>query len=218
MINIISAIGSIGTFIMALFYFVSVSVQLYQMKISFLPALGFNQILLEREEDQLNIMNSATEEHHHKDYIKLYNLGGGAAKKIAIEVLLGKDKVIQKKYVHILPSKEGYMLPINKNVYEELERTIENNGHEADLNVRMTYYHNVSRKQQEVILKGYNFISVLGWPTYYANLGYQRASMYDIYPPYDGIPDEAFLIKELKVNSLAGKTGTINYTSAFEKI
>ncbi|HDF4666023.1 TPA: GNAT family N-acetyltransferase, partial [Staphylococcus aureus] len=24
--------------------------------------------------------------------------------------------------------------------------------------------------------------------------------------------------KELKVNSLAGKTGTINYTSAFEKI
>lgn len=96
MINIISAIGSIGTFIMALFYFVSVSVQLYQMKISFLPALGFNQILLEREEDQLNIMNSATEEHHHKDYIKLYNLGGGAAKKIAIEVLLGNDKVIQK--------------------------------------------------------------------------------------------------------------------------
>ncbi|HCX9621056.1 TPA: hypothetical protein O0Z98_002530, partial [Staphylococcus aureus] len=141
-------------FIMALFYFVSVSVQLYQMKISFLPALGFNQILLEREEDQLNIMNSATEVHHHKDYIKLYNLGGGAAKKIAIEVLLGNDKVIQKKYVNILPSKEGYMLPINKNVYEELERTIENNGYEADLNVRMTYYHNVSRKQQEVILKG----------------------------------------------------------------
>lgn len=154
MINIISAIGFIGTFIMALFYFVSVSVQLYQMKISFLPALGFNQILLEREEDQLNIMNSATEVHHHKDYIKLYNLGGGAAKKIAIEVLLGNDKVIQKKYVNILPSKEGYMLPINKNVYEELERTIENNGYEADLNVRMTYYHNVSRKQQEVILKG----------------------------------------------------------------
>ncbi|MDO1659517.1 hypothetical protein Q2356_25060 [Escherichia coli] len=52
-------------------------------------------------------MNSATEEHHHKAYIKLYNLGGGAAKKIAIEVLLGNDKVIQKKYVNILPSKEG---------------------------------------------------------------------------------------------------------------
>ncbi|HCY7782973.1 TPA: N-acetyltransferase [Staphylococcus aureus] len=72
--------------------------------------------------------------------------------------------------------------------------------------------------EREAILKGYDFISVLGWPTYYANLGYQRASMYDIYPPYDGIPDEAFLIKELKVNSLAGKTGTINYTSVFKKI
>ena len=52
MINIISAIGSLGTFIMALFYFVSVSVQLYQMKISFIPALGFNQILLEKEDNK----------------------------------------------------------------------------------------------------------------------------------------------------------------------
>ena len=25
--------------------------------------------------------------------------------------------------------------------------------------------------EREAILKGYNFISVLGWPTYYANLG-----------------------------------------------
>ena len=58
MINIISAIGSLGTFIMALFYFVSVSVQLYQMKISFIPALGFNQILLIRDKDQrLNLKN-----------------------------------------------------------------------------------------------------------------------------------------------------------------
>ncbi len=55
MINIISAIGSLGTFIMALFYFVSVSVQLYQMKISFLPALGFNQILLTRDKNELQL-------------------------------------------------------------------------------------------------------------------------------------------------------------------
>lgn len=154
MINIISAIGSIGTFIMALFYFVSVSIQLYQMKISFLPALGFNQILLERDNEQLNLINTTTQDQQHKDYIKLYNLGGGAAKEIKVEVLLGKDKVIQKKYVNILPSKEGYMLPINKKVYEEIESTIKNNGYEANLNIRMTYYHNVSRKQQEVMLTG----------------------------------------------------------------
>ena len=47
MINIISAIGSIGTFIMALFC-ISFSSALSN-EISFLPALGFNQILLERE-------------------------------------------------------------------------------------------------------------------------------------------------------------------------
>src|SRR5699024_2198785 len=97
MINIISAIGSLGTFIMALFYFVSVSVQLYQMKISFIPALGFNQILLIRDKDQrLNLKNTTSNAEEHEDHLKLYNLGGGAAKKITIEVLLGEDKVIQK--------------------------------------------------------------------------------------------------------------------------
>ena len=61
MINIISAIGSLGTFIMALFYFVSVSVQLYQMKISFIPALGFNQIQLKKDENKnLNLRNTTS--------------------------------------------------------------------------------------------------------------------------------------------------------------
>lgn len=91
-------------------------------------------------------MNLVIEEYYYKDYIKLYNLGGGVVKKIVIEVLLGNDKVIQKKYVNILFSKEGYMLLINKNVYEELERMIENNGYEVDLNVCMIYYYNVSCK------------------------------------------------------------------------
>ena len=82
MINIISAIGSLGTFIMALFYFVSVSVQLYQMKISFIPALGFNQILLIRDKDQkLSLKNTTSNVEENEDYLKLYNLGGGAAKK-----------------------------------------------------------------------------------------------------------------------------------------
>ncbi|SUM31398.1 membrane protein [Staphylococcus gallinarum] len=81
MINIISAIGSIGTFVMALFYFVSVSIQLYQMKISFIPALSFNQILVTREKDQLQLTNTGIDSESEQDYMKLYNLGGGAAKK-----------------------------------------------------------------------------------------------------------------------------------------
>ncbi|MBN6204402.1 hypothetical protein JZH61_11290 [Staphylococcus saprophyticus] len=156
MINIISAIGSLGTFIMALFYFVSVSVQLYQMKISFIPALGFNQILLEKEDNKnLNLRNTTSNSEENEDYLKLYNLGGGAAKNITVEVMLGKDNVIQEKYINMLPSKESYMLPINKTVFDELDDTIQNNGYESDMNIRLTYYHNVSRKKQEVVLKGH---------------------------------------------------------------
>lgn len=138
MINIISAIGSIGTFIMALFYFVSVSIQLYQMKITFIPALGFNQILLSLDKDnQLQMINTSADSLNHQDYLKMYNLGGGAAKGIKIEILLDEDSVIQKKYVSILPSKESYLLPINKDVFDELQSTIQNNGYESHLNIKL---------------------------------------------------------------------------------
>ncbi|WP_436860215.1 hypothetical protein [Staphylococcus caeli] len=156
MINIISAIGSLGTFIMALFYFVSVSVQLYQMKISFIPALGFNQILLEKDENQnLNLKNTTSNSKENEDYLKLYNLGGGAAKEITIEIILNSEEIIQKKYVNILPSQEGYMLPINKKVFQELTDTIENNGYESNMDIRLSYKHNVSRKQQQIYLRGH---------------------------------------------------------------
>lgn len=86
--------------------------------------------------------------------MKLYNLGGGAAKNIKIEIYLGNQDILQTKYVNILPSKEGYLLPINKDVYSEIENTIKNNGYESDLNVRIAYQHNVSRKTQEIHLNG----------------------------------------------------------------
>ncbi|PTI48462.1 hypothetical protein [Staphylococcus succinus] len=155
MINIISAIGSLGTFIMALFYFVSVSVQLYQMKIGFIPALGFNQVLLKLDnENKLTMKNMDVSDSDHQDYLKLYNLGGGAAKKIKIELLLDEENVIQEKFVNFLPSKESYYLPINKEVFDEFESTIQNSGYETNLRIRLTYYHNVSRKQQVVKLHG----------------------------------------------------------------
>src|SRR5699024_3999604 len=124
MISIISAIGSIGTFIMALFYFVSVSIQLYQMKISFIPALGFNQILLSLDKDkQLQMINTSSDSVEHQDYLKIFNLGGRAAKDTKIEIILNEYNVIQKKYVSLLPSKEGYILLNNKYVYDELKST-----------------------------------------------------------------------------------------------
>ncbi|MDT3998393.1 hypothetical protein RPO67_12250, partial [Staphylococcus saprophyticus] len=117
---------------------------------SFIPALGFNQILLEKEDNKnLNLRNTTSNSEENEDYLKLYNLGGGAAKNITVEVMLGKDNVIQEKYINMLPSKESYMLPINKTVFDELDDTIQNNGYESDMNIRLTYYHNVSRKKQE---------------------------------------------------------------------
>lgn len=49
----------------------------------------------------------------------------------------------------MLPSKEGYMLPINKTVFDELEDTIKNNGYESNMNIKLSYYHNVSRKNKK---------------------------------------------------------------------
>jgi len=153
MINIISAIGSLGTFIMAIFYFISVSIQLYQMKISFIPALGFNQTLLELNNDNELIMNNIkTDNTKHEDYLKLYNLGGGAARKIKIEVILNEDQTIQEKFINMLPSSESYYLPVNKEVFDEFEQTIQNNGYETNLSIKLTYYHNISRKPKEVML------------------------------------------------------------------
>ncbi|GEQ04144.1 hypothetical protein SCO02_25850 [Staphylococcus ureilyticus] len=66
-----------------------------------------------------------------------------------------KMKLFKKKYVNMLPSKEGYMLPINKRVFDELDDTIKNNGYESNMNIKLSYYHNVSRKKQEIFLKGH---------------------------------------------------------------
>lgn len=36
----------------------------------------------------------------------------------------------------------------------KLKNTIQNNGYESDLNVKLSYQHNVSRKTQELYLNG----------------------------------------------------------------
>ncbi|MDT3997923.1 hypothetical protein RPO67_09790, partial [Staphylococcus saprophyticus] len=106
MLSILQAIGSIGTFIMAILYFVSVMVQIRQIKISFIPFLAFDQIIIEQT-DRLKLKNITESD---TDYVntafKLQNLGGGTAKNIDIKVYLDKDenKVLQEKHINILPS------------------------------------------------------------------------------------------------------------------
>lgn len=156
MVNILSAIGSIGTFIMACFYLISVSIQLYQMRISFIPAIGFDQILLKTGKDgHLKLFNINTTGEDSNRFLKLYNLGGGAAKEVVVTIThMGKEEVLQRKYVSILPSKEFYLVPINEGVFHELEETIKQNGYEASLKVNIDFKHNLSRKYQHLELFG----------------------------------------------------------------
>lgn len=42
MVNIINAIGSVGTLIMAILYFISVMIQLKQIKIFYTPFIAFD--------------------------------------------------------------------------------------------------------------------------------------------------------------------------------
>lgn len=126
------------------------------MKIAFIPALGFNQILIKRSAKGLTLHNTAVNRDgdSEEDFLQLYNLGGGAAKQITIEIYIDGNDVLERKFVSILPSKEGYLLPINKDVFKEIEETIKNNGYESNLKLKLSYKHNVSRKTQELYLNG----------------------------------------------------------------
>ena len=61
----------------------------------------------------------------------------------------------------------------------------------------------------------YPFISILGHPDYYPRFGYVPASRFQIEAPFP-VPDEAFLIKEITPGGLAGVSGMVHYSKAFE--
>ncbi|MGG3879426.1 hypothetical protein ABET37_21765, partial [Bacillus subtilis] len=104
MVNIIQAVGSIGTFIMAMLYLISVMVQIKQIKMSFIPFLVFDQIIMEQEGKNLKLRNlTETDSDYVNTAFKLQNLGGGTAKNIDIKVYLNENEVIQEKHLNVLP-------------------------------------------------------------------------------------------------------------------
>lgn len=58
------------------------------------------------------------------------------------------------------------------------------------------------------------FISILGDPKYYQRFDYMPASKFGVVPPFE-VPDEYFMIKEMKKDSLLGSQGTLIYGKAF---
>ena len=60
-------------------------------------------------------------------------------------------------------------------------------------------------------------VVVLGHPEFYPRFGFSRASRFGIDSVYD-VPEEAFMVMELKAGAFRGKTGTVKYHAAFSSL
>lgn len=152
---ILTAISSIATLTMSIFYFISISLQLYQMRLLYLPALGFDQIFLTvHKNGEFQISNSsnppATTKTSGEYFMKLFNLGGGGARNISIRVYMNKDEQIEQKYVNLLPAKESYQLPISREIYNELKQAIQRDEYESKLRIVMDYRQALSHKTKTI--------------------------------------------------------------------
>ena len=154
MLNILQAVGSIGTFIMAFLYLISVMVQIRQIKFSFIPFLAFDQIIIEQEGKSLKLRNlTKTDSGYVNTAFKLQNLGGGIAKNIDIKVHLNENEAIQENHINVLPSDKYYLMPIGKNVLEEFQDTIKNNDHTTNMYINISYYNQISKKRNNIMYR-----------------------------------------------------------------
>ena len=67
---------------------------------------------------------------------------------------------------------------------------------------------------QQCISEGYDVIVVLGHPNYYPKFGFVPSVNYGIKSEYE-VPEDVFMVLELKENALKGKQGTVKYHEAF---
>lgn len=63
---------------------------------------------------------------------------------------------------------------------------------------------------------GYDSVVVLGHSEYYPKFGFKKASLWGIKPPFE-VPDEAFMLIELRKNALKSVKGIVEYPSVFFK-
>jgi putative acetyltransferase len=64
---------------------------------------------------------------------------------------------------------------------------------------------------------GYAAVVVIGHPDYYPRFGFVPASTFNIKSEYE-VPDEAFMLKELKKSALTGIQGVIQYHETFNQL
>jgi putative acetyltransferase len=64
---------------------------------------------------------------------------------------------------------------------------------------------------------GVDAVVVLGYAAYYPRFGFVPASRCGLHCEYD-VPDEVFMVLELKPGTLAGRSGIIRYHAAFSEL
>lgn len=64
---------------------------------------------------------------------------------------------------------------------------------------------------------GYKACIVLGHPEYYPRFGFKPASEWDIRPPVDEVPDEAFMAVELEENALEDISGIVIWPEEYNE-
>jgi len=69
---------------------------------------------------------------------------------------------------------------------------------------------------EELRKTDYEIVVVLGHPDYYPRFGFSPASNYGIKCEFD-VPDEAFMLLELRPGALAGRKGTVKYQPEFRE-
>lgn len=75
----------------------------------------------------------------------------------------------------------------------------------------------VKRGIDELSTRGCPFIIVLGHADYYPRFGFERASSYGVRCPWDGVPDEAFMVLWLDRSKAGTATGRARYREEFNE-
>lgn len=71
--------------------------------------------------------------------------------------------------------------------------------------------HEALRKAKEL---GHDSVVVLGHPEYYPKFGFKKASLWGIQAPFE-VPEEAFMLIELREHALENVKGIVEYPSVF---
>ena len=64
---------------------------------------------------------------------------------------------------------------------------------------------------------GHDIVVVLGHPNYYPRFGFAPASLKGLRSEYD-VPDEVFMVTELREGALGGRRGLVKYHAEFAKV